>query len=109
MPSRRTRYLSEQFLISLVTGILVWSALTLLEIDFALIWGALALFRTFLPTIGSIIAFVPPIVVLGSLLFRGLLWGVVGALLSIVPASAIKIVCDQIDLLRPVGVMMGSG
>lgn len=153
--SQITRYLSAQFLISLATGILVWLALTLLEIDFALTWGALAFFLNFVPTIGSIVASVPPIllafiqfypnilhgvltlvaliliqniigtvispkvlgdrldlspiVVLGSLLFWGLLWGVVGALLSVVLASAIKIVCDQIDLLRPVGVMMGSG
>jgi predicted PurR-regulated permease PerM len=50
-----------------------------------------------------------PVVVLLSLLFWGWLWGIVGALLSIPIAAAIKIVCENIQTLHPISVMMGSG
>ena len=149
------RYLVLQFLISFVTGILVWFALMLIGVDFAVTWGAVAFFLNFIPTIGSIVASIPPIllalvqfypnfwpglitalvlvtiqlsmgngiapkvmgdqlnlspvVILLSLLFWGWLWGIVGALLSVPIASAIKIVCDNIQTLHPISVMMGSG
>jgi len=149
------RYLSLQFLISFTTGILVWLALQIIGVDFAVTWGALAFFLNFIPTVGSIVASIPPIllalvqfypsiwpaiatllsvmtiqlgmgnalapkvmgdqlnlspvVVLLSLLFWGWLWGVVGALISIPIAAAIKIVCENIETLHPISVMMGSG
>lgn len=149
------RYLSLQFLISFTTGILVWLALQIIGVDFPVTWGALAFFLNFIPTVGSIVASIPPIllalvqfypsiwpgavtflavvtiqlgmgnalapkimgdqlnlspvVVLLSLLFWGWLWGVVGALISIPIAAAIKIVCENIETLHPISVMMGSG
>ncbi|MGD9306063.1 MAG: AI-2E family transporter [Desulfobacterales bacterium] len=149
------RYLGLQFIISSVTGILVWFALTIIGVDFAVTWGALAFFLNFIPTVGSIVASIPPIllalvqfypsfwpgiitlfalltiqlgmgngiapkvlgdqlnlspvVVLLSLLFFGWLWGIVGALLSVPIAAAIKIVCENIETLNPISVMMGSG
>lgn len=153
--SQITRYLAAQFLISLATGICIWAALSLIGVDFPITWGALAFFLNFIPTVGSIIASIPPIllsvvqfypelwppittfivvaaiqlvigngiapkvmgdrlnlspvVVLLSLLFWGWLWGVVGALLSIPITTALKIGCENIPALRPVGVLMGSG
>ncbi len=153
--SEISRYLSVQVLISFVTGVLVWLALSIIGIDFAVTWGALAFVLNFIPNIGSIIATVPPVllalvqyypgiwptvvslvalitiqmtignfiapkvlgdrlnlspvVVLLSLLFWGWLWGIVGALLSIPIASSIKIICENIEELRPISVMMGSG
>ena len=149
------RYLSWQFVISFCTGCLVWLALTLIGVDFAVTWGALAFFLNFIPTVGSIAASIPPIllaliqfypsfwpgvitffalltiqlsigngiapkvlgdqlnlspvVILLSLLFWGWLWGIVGALLSIPITAAIKIVCENIEPLQPISVMMGSG
>ncbi|MDX1667769.1 MAG: AI-2E family transporter, partial [Saprospiraceae bacterium] len=116
---------------------------------------AMAFFLNFIPTIGSIIASLPPIllafvqypddpwkgfatlgliaaiqmsvgnvitpkvmgdrlnlspvVVLISLIFWGWLWGPVGAILSIPIASALKIVCENIESLKPIGILMGSG
>jgi predicted PurR-regulated permease PerM len=153
--SQISRYLSVQFLISLSTGILVWLVLLLIGLDFAATWGSLAFFFNFIPTVGSILASIPPIllalvqfypsiwpgvitlaavltiqmvigngiapkvlgdslnlnpvVVLLSLVFWGWLWGVVGALLSIPIACFIKIVCENIEELRPISIMMGSG
>jgi predicted PurR-regulated permease PerM len=148
-------YLSLQFLISSVTGVLVWLALELIGVDFAITWGALAFFLNFIPTVGSIAASIPPIllalvqfypsiwpavatlislltiqlsigngiapkilgdqlnlspvVILLSLMFWGWLWGIVGALLSVPVTAALKIVCENIETLQPISVMMGSG
>jgi predicted PurR-regulated permease PerM len=153
--SQITRYLAIQFLLSSATGVLIWVALAVIGVDFAATWGVLAFFLNFIPTVGSILASIPPIilalvqfypgilpgiitlivilgiqlligggigpkvmgdklnlssvVVLLSLAFWGWLWGIVGAILSIPIASAIKIVCENVDELRPVSVMMGSG
>jgi predicted PurR-regulated permease PerM len=144
-----------QFLISFATGILVWLALWLIGIDFAVTWGALAFLLNFIPNIGSIAASIPPIaiafaqyypdfwhptltivallaiqltmgnfispklmgdklelspvVILLSLLFWGWLWGITGALLSTPIASAIKIICQNVDALHPIAVMMATG
>jgi len=50
-----------------------------------------------------------PVVVLISLVFWGWMWGIVGALLSTPIAAAIKIVCENIEPLRPISMLMGSG
>lgn len=148
-------YLFIQFLVSLVTGVLVWSTCRLIGITSAVTWGALAFFLNFIPTVGSILAGIPPVllallqfypspwpafwalvaivainqvignivaprlmgdrlnlspvVIIVSLIFWGWLWGFVGALLSVLITAAIKIICDNIDALSPIGTMMGSG
>lgn len=149
------QYLVVKLVISSVTAFLVWGVLTILKVDFALTWGALAFFLNFIPTLGSIIASVPPIimavilyypspwvpfwaaflllliqmimgniiepkvmgdhlnlspvVILLSLALFGWMWGIVGALLSVPIAAAIKIFCENIGPLKPISVMMGSG
>jgi AI-2 transport protein TqsA len=147
-------YLSLQLLISLATGFFVWMALAWMRVDFSVTWGVLAFLLNFIPTVGSIMASVPPlliafvqfeslwqllivavllltiqmtfgnfvapklmgerlnlspVVVLISLVFWGWLLGVVGAILSVPIASTIKIVCENIEPLRPISIMMGSG
>ena len=151
-----SNYLLLQVVISLATGICVWLALWALGVEFALTWGVLAFVLNFIPTIGSIIASIPPILtalvqfapdsywqavaaalallaiqmiignvisprvmgdqlnlspvaVLVSLLFWSWLWGPGGALLSVPFTAAIKIVCDNIGPLAPIGVLLGSG
>ena len=149
------QYLVVKVAISGTTGVLVWIALTLLKVEFALTWGALAFFLNFIPSIGSILASIPPIllvivqyypsvwtpvltaivllliqmtmgnvvepkimgdslnlspvVILLSLIFFGWMWGMVGALLSVPIAAAIKIVCENIEALKPISILMGSG
>lgn len=150
-----SRYLSVKFYLSLLTGILVWFLLTVLGLDFPVVWGALAFFLNFVPNIGHIIVVVlvglqtlvqtypslglflfvigaltvcfavigsllepklagdrlnvSPVVILASLLFWGWIWGVVGALISVPIAVSIKIVCENIPALKPVGILMGAG
>ena len=149
------RYLTIKLVVSIVTGFLVWLSCISIGIDFPITWGVLALFLNFIPTVGSFIASVPPIilalvqfypscwqsvvaancmlsiqqvigsfvepkvqgdnlnlspvVLLMSLIFMGWMWGVVGALLSVPMAVAVKIVCENIDALKPISIMMGSG
>lgn len=149
------QYLGLQFLISLFTGFLVWAVLRIINVDFPITWGMLAFFLNFIPTLGSIIASIPPIVlaliqfypsylpviitavalmaiqmtvgnvlapkilgdklnlspvvVLLSLVFWGWLWGPVGALLSVPLAAAMKIVCENVGILKPIAIMMSSG
>ena len=55
------RYLVIKTTTSLVTGILVSTWLALLGVDFALLWGLLAFMLNYIPSIGSIIAAVPPV------------------------------------------------
>ncbi|MEA3507822.1 MAG: AI-2E family transporter [Synergistota bacterium] len=148
-------YLFLQFLISLATGFLAWCVFALMGLDFAITWGVLTFLLNFIPTLGSFVAAIPPILtalaqflpdigpaiiiavcllvlqqiiggfispkimgdrlnlspvtILMSLLLWGWLWGVPGAILSVPIASAIKIICDNVPQLRPVGVFMSSG
>ncbi len=150
-----SRYLGTLALISLVTGVLAWLALTLLDVKLAAGWGVLTFLLNFIPTVGSIIATIPPvvmaviqfspglfkpflvltslaaiqltigniitpkvmgdrlgvspIVILLSLLLWGMIWGIPGALLSTPIISIIKIVCENIEPLRFISVLIGSG
>ena len=149
------RYLAIKLLVSAVTGLLVWLLLVSTGVDFPVTWGVLAFLLNFIPTVGSVLATIPPVlvafvqfypnlwgaagilaglfliqqvlgnfiepklmgenlnlspvVILLSLIFWGWLWGLTGALLSVPIAAAIKIVCENIEMLKPVSVLMGSG
>lgn len=54
-------YLGALFMISLATGLLVWGALAGIGVEFAFTWGLLAFLLNFIPTIGSIISSIPPV------------------------------------------------
>ncbi|MCZ6717524.1 MAG: AI-2E family transporter [Gammaproteobacteria bacterium] len=55
------KYVGLKSLISLVTAILIIIWLTILGVDYPLLWGLLAFFFNFVPNIGSIIAAVPAV------------------------------------------------
>jgi predicted PurR-regulated permease PerM len=57
------QYLGLKTIISLLTGTLVTVVLWLFGVDFALLWGTLVFLMNFIPTIGSIVATVPPIAI----------------------------------------------
>ena len=49
------------------------------------------------------------VVILLSLLFWSMIWGIPGAFLSVPIASIIKIVCENITPLNPIAVLMSNG
>ena len=56
------RYLVLKTLISFITGLIVTIWVAIVGLDFPLVWGMIAFFLNFIPTIGSIIAAVPAVV-----------------------------------------------
>ena len=54
-------YMAIKTLISLVTGIVIAIAMLLLGVDYPVLWGFLAFVLNYIPTIGSIIAAVPAV------------------------------------------------
>ncbi|OJF77620.1 MAG: AI-2E family transporter [Treponema sp. CETP13] len=149
-----TRYLSVKFTVSVVTGILVFICLTIIGIDFPIIWAFLAFVLNFIPTFGSIISvlltsmfgviqFFPqpgpmiaifiimvctnfaignivepkimgrnlglsPFVIIVALTFWGWLWGFAGMIIGVPMMVILKIVCENVDFLEPVGILLGS-
>ncbi len=55
------RYLVIKSIVSFVTGVVLAGWLGILGVDFAVMWGFLAFLLNFIPTIGSILAAVPPV------------------------------------------------
>ncbi len=55
------QYVGAKALISLMTGVLVWIGLSLVGLDFAILWAFLAFALNFIPNIGSIMAAVPAV------------------------------------------------
>lgn len=56
-------YLTLQLLISAATGFCVWVGLSWMNVDFAVTWGVLAFLLNFIPTVGSIVASIPPLLI----------------------------------------------
>ncbi|MBF0205170.1 MAG: AI-2E family transporter [Desulfamplus sp.] len=55
------RYMVIKTLISLTTGILIGIWLSILGVDFAILWGFVTFLLNYIPNVGSLIAAVPPI------------------------------------------------
>ena len=95
------RYLVIKTTTSLVTGILVTGWLTLLGVDFALLWGLLAFMLNYIPSIGSIIAAVPPVLL--ALIQHGL----VLALLVVLGYAVLNILIGVVIEPRFMGRSLG--
>ena len=65
------RYLFIKTIASLCTGALAWLLCAAMDVPFAFLWGVVAYVLNYLPTIGSIVAAIPPILL--ALLMGG--WG----------------------------------
>ncbi|MDD2235612.1 MAG: AI-2E family transporter [Kiritimatiellae bacterium] len=104
-------YLIIQTAISLVTGLFVGITCRLLGIPNAETWGALAFFLNFIPTIGSILASIPPIL-LALLQFYPNVWPALGAAILILVINQVlgnvitpKLMGDTLDL-SPVVILL---
>lgn len=56
------RYLFIKTIASACTGLLAWCLCHVMEVPFAFLWGLVAYLLNYIPTIGSIVAAIPPIV-----------------------------------------------
>ena len=146
------RYLVVKSGLSAVTGGLCGGWVAICGVDFPVLWGLLAFFLNYIPTLGMFIATVPPVVValiqfgpgsallvlagylvinftlgnfveprimgraLGlsplvvflSMVFWGLLWGPIGALIAVPLTMVFKIVLANTEDLRWAAVLLGS-
>jgi AI-2 transport protein TqsA len=57
------RYLAIKTGISLLTGAMIWAWLSVLGVDFPLLWGLIAFLLNYIPSVGSVIAAVPAVLV----------------------------------------------
>ncbi|MBR5095610.1 MAG: AI-2E family transporter [Treponema sp.] len=149
-----TSYLSIKFAISLITGVVVFIGLSIIGVDFAVVWAFLAFLLNFIPTFGSVISFlvtvffavlqffphVPPVIatallmvlsnmtlgnvveprvtggnlnispflILVSLSVWGWIWGFIGMILAVPFLVFIKIVCENVSFLKPIGILIGN-
>ncbi len=72
-------YMSIKTLIGLMTGGFIWIWLTILGVDYAVLWALLGFLLNYIPNIGSIIAGVPTVLfALVQLGLGGALWTAVG-------------------------------
>jgi predicted PurR-regulated permease PerM len=91
------RYFGLRAYINLLTGAGVGAALWLLGIDFALLWGTLLFFFSFVPYIGIFLASVPPV------LLALAEFGLGRALLVMVGITVINLTLENIVMPRMVG------
>ena len=49
-----------------------------------------------------------PIMVFGAFLFWGWVWGIPGIFLAVPILTSLKIICDDVEWLKPVAVVLGS-
>lgn len=149
-----TKYISVKFFISLLTGIFVTLGVTLVKLDFPIIWGFIAFVLNFIPNFGSILSGVmttffalvqfwpnpkpviwvgfvmlavnmilgnfvepkvqgrnlgiSPFIIIVSLSIWGWLWGFLGMILAVPMMVILKIVCENIEFLQPLSILMGS-
>ena len=70
------RYIAIKTTVSLGTGTFVGLAMWIIGVDYPILWGVLAFLLNYVPTIGSVIAAVPPMLLAGLQLGAGGLAGV---------------------------------
>lgn len=153
MEAKIRNYVTMKIMLSAVTGVLVAVLLAILGLRMATVFGILAFFLNFVPSIGSVIATVlplpiavaqfsnpvmwvlvvllpggvqlgignglepklmgegmklHPVVVLLALAFWGLLWGVIGMVLSVPLTATLRIILMQFDTTRPIGNLLAG-
>ena len=52
-------YLSIKTYVSIFTGVLIWLSLTIIGVNYAILWGLIAFLLNYIPNIGSLLAAVP--------------------------------------------------
>ena len=98
-----SQYLGTLALISLATGVCAWLVLMALGVHLAAGWGVLTFLLNFIPTVGSIIATIPP-VVMALIQFSP---GLFKPFLVLVSLTAIQVTIGNIITPKVVGDRLG--
>jgi predicted PurR-regulated permease PerM len=83
--------------VGIANGISIWA----FGLPDPLLWGTVALLLARRFTLN-------PLLVIAALMFWDWLWGVAGALLAVPLLAVVKILCDNIEVLTPLGHMLGA-
>lgn len=81
------RYIVLKTATNLVSGALVWAILAIYRLEFALLWGTLVFVASYIPTVGSVAATLPPIAI--SLIQFQSPWKVLQILVLLIAAQSI--------------------
>lgn len=92
-------YLSIKTITSLATGICIWICLSIIGVDYAILWGLIAFLLNYIPNIGSIIAGIP------AVLFASIQLGLGGLIWSVMVYVVVNMVIG--NMIEPK--MMGKG
>ncbi len=86
------QYLAIKTLVSAVTGAIIALALTILGLDYALLWGVIAFLLNYVPNIGSIIAAVPAILlaIIQLGIFPSLMIALLYIVVNLIMGSAVE-------------------
>lgn len=95
------RYLGIKTIVSLATGFCAWFVCWLVGLDFPLLWGMIAFLLNYVPTIGSIIAAVP------AILLALVQLGVSEAIATLVGFAAINVAFGNLIEPRLMGYGVG--
>ena len=98
-----SQYLGTLSLISLATGFCAWLVLIALGVELASGWGVLTFLLNFIPTVGSIIATIPP-VLMAILQFSP---GYIKPLIVLVSLTAIQVTIGNVITPKVVGDRLG--
>jgi predicted PurR-regulated permease PerM len=98
-----SRYLGTLTLISFATGVCVWAVLAVMGVELAAGWGVLTFLLNYIPTIGSIIATIPP-VMMAVLQFSP---GYVKPLIVLISLGAIQMFLGSFVTPKMVGDRLG--
>ena len=75
-------YLSIKTYVSMLTGVLIWLSLTIIGVNYAILWGLIAFLLNYIPNIGSLLAALPTVLfAMLQLGLSGFIWTSVSYLL----------------------------
>jgi len=94
-------YFGIKTLTSLATGVIVYVALLIIGVDFALLWGILAFMLNFIPSIGSIIAAIPAIIL--AFIQLGIFEGIATSIVYLIVNSLIGSIIEPPLMGRNLG------
>jgi predicted PurR-regulated permease PerM len=95
------RYMAIKTLISLATGILVGIGLSILGVDFPVLWGFLAFLLNYVPNVGSTIAAIP------AVLLAYIQLGIGSAVMATAGYMAINFILDNVIETKLMGRRLG--